>query len=127
MGNIIKREWYIILRNKLFIIGFFLILFFTVAICYIYYDYYYPMDAETDWTEERKDSILELEITLDEEEVDEESKSQIKKDIEVEQYCLTNGISLTSWKANLIKDYLYKTAPDQLMQKAIDQAIDTDN
>ncbi len=135
MGNIIKRDWYIILRNKLFIVGLFLMLFLTTAITYIYYNYYSVLMADTDDTDGAKegedaiaDAITELEMSLEEDGIDEDTKSAIKMDIAVEKYCLEHGISSNSWKSRpLIKAYLYKTALEPAEQKAIDQAIDTDN
>lgn len=131
MENIIKRDWFIHRRNKLFITGLVLTLFLNVSICYLYHNFYsVSMADDTNWKQESEEYIAETEMSLEDEGIDEDTKDAIKRDIAVEKYRLEHDIPPNSWKTEyVIRDYLYKMTnqEDSARQKAIEQAMETDD
>lgn len=126
MGNLIKREWYLLARHRGFWLGILLSISCVIFLCFFYHVNFKPATKE----HEREELVLEIEELQEELKVptlDDAEKEELQRELKIKQYCRAHNIGQYHWKAGLVRYYLYGNAPEQEAQQAINLSMKNDD
>lgn len=124
---IMKKEWYLLIRNKGFWAGVLLSALSVVCFCYFYYVNYRPAETNAEWFEEVAADIDDMKEKLKSSSLDDTERSELQQDLKIEEYCMEHAIGFNHWKRILVKYYFNPNGMDKKEYQAVKQAFDKDD